>query len=342
MGRLLESIEFDEYKAVFAKNKIDGKCLMECSIVEDAVNMGIKIFVKAKYFLKEIKKLQQLMKADDGTDHEDTPTIEAFKLRKYKEMEIRIYNSTDGGSLSKALISHSSEEVLILCVSTHIYCLHMVKEYKVDLIRYFPELDVEYHKATGVKSESNMNHIIKFILHGSGFEDADVQLIVSLEAAKKIYAAGSLWIIKEIQSPMFGMQDNDWTSSILSFEPSGVVFEKEDCLIVITPTLMTWKDNDKIHEQELLDALTIASRDKESGMWSPCFYSDDKFHGVIGINEKDLSYRIVIAYALEHFCAFRVAIAALLFASQAISFGPVTFYPRYIKVKKTHCIADVS
>ena len=38
VGRLLESIEFDEYKAVFAKNKIDGKCLMKCNTVEDVVN----------------------------------------------------------------------------------------------------------------------------------------------------------------------------------------------------------------------------------------------------------------------------------------------------------------
>jgi hypothetical protein len=71
--------------------------------------------VKAKYFLKEIKNLQQLMKADDGTDDEDTPTIEAFKLSKYKEMEIRIYNASYDGSLAQALISHSSEEK-ILCL----------------------------------------------------------------------------------------------------------------------------------------------------------------------------------------------------------------------------------
>ena len=52
VGRLLESIDFDEYKAVFAKNKIDGKCLMECNTVEDVVNMGVSIVVKARIFLK--------------------------------------------------------------------------------------------------------------------------------------------------------------------------------------------------------------------------------------------------------------------------------------------------
>ena len=56
VGRLLESIEFDEYKAVFAKNKIDGKCLMKCNTVEDAVSMGIPITVKASLLLDEIRK----------------------------------------------------------------------------------------------------------------------------------------------------------------------------------------------------------------------------------------------------------------------------------------------
>ena len=136
------------------------------------------------------------------------------------------------------------------------------------------------------------------------------------------------------------MQDNDWTSSIISFESSGVVFGKEDCLIVITPTLMTWKDNDQISEQDLLDALTLASKDKESGTWSPCNYSDDKFYGVIGINEKDLNARIVVAYVLEHFSDFKLAIAVLFFASLAIGFRPV--FPHNNKVKKTNYIADVS
>ena len=56
VSRLLGSIEFDEYKAVFVKNKIDGKCLMKCNTIEDVVNMGINIFVKASLLLDEIKK----------------------------------------------------------------------------------------------------------------------------------------------------------------------------------------------------------------------------------------------------------------------------------------------
>ena len=52
----MESIEFDEYKAVLVKNKIDGRCLMECSAVEDVKEMGIPMTVKASLFLHEIRK----------------------------------------------------------------------------------------------------------------------------------------------------------------------------------------------------------------------------------------------------------------------------------------------
>ena len=77
MGRLLESIEFDEYKAVFAKNKIDGKCLMECHTVEDAVNMGISIVVKARIFLKKVMIWKangvpkEYLSANEGTNQDD-------------------------------------------------------------------------------------------------------------------------------------------------------------------------------------------------------------------------------------------------------------------------------
>ena len=56
VGRLLESIEFDEYKAVFAKNKINGKCLMKCNTVKNVKEFGIPITVKADILLDEIRK----------------------------------------------------------------------------------------------------------------------------------------------------------------------------------------------------------------------------------------------------------------------------------------------
>jgi len=125
VGIVLEALKLGKYKETLINNEIDGKCLVECYTVEDVVNMGISLVVKArvflnevmiwkangvpmeyfsvyqatnrenndaedridevkdttmnvsvkaKYFLKEIKKLQQLMKADDGTEVDDINT----------------------------------------------------------------------------------------------------------------------------------------------------------------------------------------------------------------------------------------------------------------------------
>ena len=74
VGTLLEALKLGKYKETLISNEIDGKCLMECSTVDEVIEMGISLSVKAKYFLKEIKKLQQLMKADDGTEMDDINT----------------------------------------------------------------------------------------------------------------------------------------------------------------------------------------------------------------------------------------------------------------------------
>ncbi len=74
MGIVLQAFDLDEFREVFRINKISGKYLMECSSVDEVIEMGISLSVKAKYFLKEIKKLQQLMKADDGTEMDDINT----------------------------------------------------------------------------------------------------------------------------------------------------------------------------------------------------------------------------------------------------------------------------
>jgi hypothetical protein len=77
VGSLLESIEFDEYKAVFAENKIDGKCLIECNTSDDAMNMGIRIFVKARIFLKKVMTWKvtgvplEYLSANEGTNQDD-------------------------------------------------------------------------------------------------------------------------------------------------------------------------------------------------------------------------------------------------------------------------------
>ena len=67
----MESIEFDEYKAVLVKNKIDGRCLMECNTVEDVVNMGITIFVKARIFLDELMKWKAEYSSANESAHDE-------------------------------------------------------------------------------------------------------------------------------------------------------------------------------------------------------------------------------------------------------------------------------
>ncbi len=80
VGRLLESIGFDEYKAVLAKNKIDGKCLMKCNTVEDAVSMGIPITVKASLLLDEIRKWKVASQDDDHNSEVKSPIVSYIPL----------------------------------------------------------------------------------------------------------------------------------------------------------------------------------------------------------------------------------------------------------------------
>ena len=75
VGRLLESIEFDEYKAVFAKNKIDGKCLMKCNTVKNVKELGIPITVKADILLDEIRKWKAASQDDDHNAEIKSPIV---------------------------------------------------------------------------------------------------------------------------------------------------------------------------------------------------------------------------------------------------------------------------
>ena len=75
VGRLLELIEFDEYKAVLAKNKIDGRCLMKCNTVEDVKEMGILMTVKASLLLDEIRKWKAASQDDDRNADVKSPIV---------------------------------------------------------------------------------------------------------------------------------------------------------------------------------------------------------------------------------------------------------------------------
>ena len=56
VGIVLEALKLGKYKETLINNEIDGKCLMKCNTVEDVVNMGISIVVKASLLLDEIRK----------------------------------------------------------------------------------------------------------------------------------------------------------------------------------------------------------------------------------------------------------------------------------------------
>ena len=56
VGIVLEALKLGKYKETLINNEIDGKCLMKCHTVEDVVNMGISIVVKASLLLDEIRK----------------------------------------------------------------------------------------------------------------------------------------------------------------------------------------------------------------------------------------------------------------------------------------------
>jgi hypothetical protein len=58
VGRLMESLHFEEYKESFLKNRIDGRCLMKCDSTEKVANMGMSIIVKASIFLDMITKIK--------------------------------------------------------------------------------------------------------------------------------------------------------------------------------------------------------------------------------------------------------------------------------------------
>jgi hypothetical protein len=56
VGIVLEALKLGKYKETLINNEIDGKCLVKCNTVEDVVNMGISIVVKASLLLDEIRK----------------------------------------------------------------------------------------------------------------------------------------------------------------------------------------------------------------------------------------------------------------------------------------------
>ena len=65
---------------MFVKNKIDGKCLMKCNTVEDAVSMGLPMTVKASLLLDEIRKLKAASQDDDRNAEVKSPIVSYVPL----------------------------------------------------------------------------------------------------------------------------------------------------------------------------------------------------------------------------------------------------------------------
>ena len=47
VGIVLEAFDLDEFREVFRMKKISGKYLMECSTVDEVIELGISLSVKA-------------------------------------------------------------------------------------------------------------------------------------------------------------------------------------------------------------------------------------------------------------------------------------------------------
>ncbi len=162
--------------------------------------------------------------------------------------------------------------------STSCFCsgwtlvLSYALEYQIDLASYFRLSDT-----TVESSQAPINiddAVCEFTLQGSGLEDHEIKVAVSIRAALKIYKRterkSAMLTIKEIQVPSTtDSKDAGLVTSILSFEPSGVVFSEDsvdgelssgDYITVTTPTLMTWDGNWTLNADEVSDALSVVSK----------------------------------------------------------------------------------
>jgi len=177
-------------------------------------------------------------------------------------------------------------------------------EYQIDLSSHFNLYDT-----------ININESCEFTLQGSGLEDNEVKVAISLGAALKINKHSKVLTIKEIRIPSTDHKNEGLMTSVLSFEPSGVVFSDDsvngefssgDYITVTTPTLMTWDANWNLSAAYISNALDVVSKENVGDdKWQPCQYGDG-FNGVLDISEKKGGTRIIAKYALKHFSFFSI------------------------------------
>jgi len=80
VGIVLEVLKLGKYKETLSNNEIDGRCLMKCNTVEDVVNMGIPITVKASLLLDEIRKWKTASQDDDRNSKVKSPIVSYVPL----------------------------------------------------------------------------------------------------------------------------------------------------------------------------------------------------------------------------------------------------------------------
>ena len=188
-------------------------------------------------------------------------------------------------------------------------------EYQIDLSSYFRLPNNTVVESSQAPINDIDDDVCEFTLLGSGLEDNEVKVVVSIGAALKIYEhnhrASAVLTIKEIHIPStIDSKDTGLMTSVLSFEPSGVVFSDDsvdgelnrgDYITVTTPTLMTWDANWTLNADEVSDALSVVSKKNEGDdVWQACQYGKD-FNGIIDINKKKANTRIIAKYTLKHF-----------------------------------------
>ena len=202
------------------------------------------------------------------------------------------------------------------------------KEYFIDLADFFPDL-----LSRGISDDSLMkkhgidDYSCEFVLHGSGFNGNHIIIVVSVTAAQKIFnhtnRKSSVLIVKEIPTNI----DGELVSSIISFEPSGVVFtswmdgrvDRKSCIIVTIPTMMTWEGNVELNRKDVINNLKVLSKGHEVDKhWITAFDRNKMdFNGVITVNPNDCQSRITATFVVDHFSFFAFGSLQNLFRKSA-------------------------
>jgi len=205
------------------------------------------------------------------------------------------------------------------------------KEYLIDLALYYPELLIDdIDNDPLLKQDGVMDYSCEFALQGSGFKGNEIIIVIPAAAALKIFnhtnRQSSLLTVKEIPTSI----DGEFVSSIISFEPSGVVFttpmkeedgrlDRKDCLIVTIPTMMTWEGNVELASMDIISNLELLGKDHEDDkQWRVAFdRAESDFNGVIAVNPNDGKSRITATFVVDHFSCYVFGSISSLFRKSA-------------------------